>query len=320
MGAPYGQHFLTDRRAVGAILDRFAPCAEDRIIEIGPGRGALTRLLSVRSGAFAAVEIDSGLARPLAEFLGLELLESSASGCPAGPPRAAAAAPAEREAGGHAAGSPRHPSEAPEARRSDAAPEAVSPRFLLRADALEVRYADLAALLGARPGERLRVIGNLPYSVATALLQRMAAERDLIADAMVMVQKEVADRILAPPGGKTYGILSVLLSLCSERSRVLSLGPRSFSPPPKVDSAVIALRFLPPGPDFREGDARLLDLLRAAFSERRKKLAGNLAKHYAIDKPRAARLLAEAGADPGARAEQVGPDAFLRLARLLAGS
>ena len=276
MGAPHGQHFLVNRGALATILRRFAPLPGDRIVEIGPGRGALTRDLLARAGALAAVEIDRELAAPLAAELGLPLLQEVGAG----------------------AGSPR-------------------PGFILLADALDVRYANLAASLGAGPADRLRVIGNLPYSVATALLQRMAAERDLIEDAMLMIQREVADRILASPGSKTYGILSVLFALVSERARILSLGPRSFSPPPKVDSAVIGIRFRRPEPGFRDTDARLLALLKAAFSERRKKVAGNLAKRYAIDRARAAELLAAAGADPGARAEQLTPEAYLRLAALL---
>ncbi len=119
MGAPHGQHFLANRGAVATILARFAPGAGDRVVEIGPGRGALTRPLLERAGALAAVEIDPDLARPLAAQLRLPLLEWPL---------------ARGEGGAPATG-----------------PGGEPPRFVLRADALEVDYSGLAALLGARP-------------------------------------------------------------------------------------------------------------------------------------------------------------------------
>ena len=190
-------------------------------------------------------------------------------------------------------------------------------RFVVEADALTVSYGDLARVLETPAGTRLRVIGNLPYGVATALVQRMVAERERIADATIMVQKEVADRLLAGPGGKEYGYLSVILALCSIRSRLLTLGPGAFSPAPRVRSSVVSLRFPPPAPGFAERDARLSAIVKAAFSERRKRAASNLARAQGLSRDRVEAVMAECGIDPGTRAERIDPEAFARLAESL---
>ena len=279
MGARYGQHFLRNRGAIDTILKRFTPTPEDAVVELGPGRGALTHELAARAGALAAVEIDPALAEELARALSIPLM----------------------------------PQEALRSRPAGGGP----PRFVVRADAVDVRYEDLAAHLGAGPDRRVRVIGNLPYAVATALIRRAIGERNLVAEALVMVQKEVADRLLASPGSKDYGFLTVLAALASERARVMTLEPGSFAPPPKVRSSVVSLLFPRPAPSFRDDDARLAALLRAAFTERRKKLASNLARAYALTREDAESRLAAVGADAGARAEVLPPEAFARLAAAL---
>ena len=279
MGARHGQHFLRNRGAIDAILKRFGASESDAVVELGPGRGALTRELAARAGVFAAVEIDPVLAADLARSLDLPLM------------------PGEELRS--------HP------------PSPGARRLIVRADATGVRYEDLAPHLGASPENRMRVIGNLPYVVATALIRRALAERHLVSEALVMVQKEVADRLLANPGSKDYGFLTVLLALGSERRRVMTLEAGSFEPPPKVRSSVISLLFPAPAPGFREEDARLEALLRASFTERRKMLASNLAKAYGLPRADAAALMASCGADPEARAETLAPGVFVRLAASL---
>lgn len=286
MGARYGQHFLKDPRAIDAILDRFAPSRIDRLVEIGPGRGALSGPLCARGGAYAAVEIDPVLARDLARRLDALMVE----GAPAGVPHVAA----ERSMVPRGA------------------------RYIVRADALDVRYEDLAVLLGAGAEGRLRVIGNLPYGVATALIRRLVGERHLVDDALVMVQKEVADRLLAGPGCKAYGIMSVLLALVAEREHVLTVGRGAFTPSPKVLSSVVALRFRRPLAGFESVDAQLLALLKIAFAERRKKIAANLARGYGIPRPEVVARLVACGIDPDDRAEAIDPHTLARLAPLMA--
>ena len=279
MGARHGQHFLRNRGAIEAILERFGASATDAVVELGPGRGALTRRLAAAAGAFAAVEIDEALAGELSRELSLPLIPGEGL-------RSRSLEPGRR-------------------------------RFLVQADATDVRYEDLAFHLGASPAHRLRVIGNLPYAVATALVRRAFRARHLVSEALVMVQKEVADRLLASPGSRDYGFLAVLLALASERRRVMTLEPGSFAPPPKVRSSVVSLVFPSPASAFEDRDRRLETLLRASFTERRKKLASNLAKAYALPREQVIAHLVALGADPEARAEVVHPEIFSRLAEEL---
>jgi 16S rRNA (adenine1518-N6/adenine1519-N6)-dimethyltransferase len=297
VGARYGQHFLSNPRAVAAILERFGAGPDDAVVEIGPGRGALTMELQGRAGAFAAVEIDPELALDLSRRMGAVLLAPAGDILvPATPVPGSAHTPPPESA---------------------FSPRDEPRRYLVLADALDVRYETLASLLGAGPERRLRVIGNLPYSVATALIQRLLDERDLVSDAMFMVQREVADRLLAPPGGKEYGYLTVQLALVCARSRVIDLGPGSFSPHPKVRSSVLALRFPPPGAGFRAADARLRALLSVAFRERRKKLATTLTKTAGIPRGEVEASLKACVIPPDARVEAVPPEALARLAARL---
>src|SRR5262245_27959972 len=158
MGRRHGQHFLKDARAIRTILDRFGAAPGDLVVEIGPGKGAITRPLAGRVAALAAVEVDAELATFLARSLPAQLIE---------PPRVGGRLGAvSLERSGETAGRPQG------AERGRL--------FVVRADALEVSYADLGALLGAGAGRKLRVIGNLPYGVATALVRRMITEGRLL--------------------------------------------------------------------------------------------------------------------------------------------
>jgi 16S rRNA (adenine1518-N6/adenine1519-N6)-dimethyltransferase len=200
---------------------------------------------------------------------------------------------------------------------SSAGPAAEARAIIVLGDALEIDYADLAAVLASGTHRSLRVIGNLPYAVGTALIRRMVEARERIDDAMIMVQKEVADRILAEPSSKPYGLLSVLIALHADRRRVMVLEPSSFSPPPNIRSSVVSLRFHRPAAGDRDEDARLLRLLKAAFSERRKMVARNLAKHYGLDRRLVEDSLRACGVPPSARAEDLPPSAYLQLASRL---
>jgi 16S rRNA (adenine1518-N6/adenine1519-N6)-dimethyltransferase len=140
----------------------------------------------------------------------------------------------------------------------------------------DARRVDLQDL--APPGSRL--VGNLPYYVSSPLLRRFLEMRDRLADLHVMLQEEVARRIAAPPGGRDYGILSVLFGLWSETTIPLRFPPAAFDPPPRVNSAVLRVRFLDqpradPGPP-----GALETLLRQAFARRRRTLENNLQDSY----------------------------------------
>src|SRR5213078_2816816 len=143
----------------------------------------------------------------------------------------------------------------------------------------------------------------LPYSVAKPILQALVEAGPAVDEMAIMLQKEVAQRVEAPPGGKTYGSLSVLTQLSCEARLAFTVPPGAFRPPPQVDSAVVHLRVrrVPPVP---VGDpARLRAVVLAAFGQRRKSLANSLASGLGLSAERARAMCAAAGIDAGRRAE-----------------
>jgi len=178
----------------------------------------------------------------------------------------------------------------------------VTPEFHIHhQDALT---CDLCAL---RAGRRLRVIGNLPYNISTPLLFHLL-DQPCIEDMLLMLQKEVVDRLVAAPGGKDYGRLSVMAQQRCRLQRVLQVAPGAFTPPPKVDSAVVSL--IPYSePPFPVSDpARLGHIVKSAFSQRRKTLRNAL--KGVLD----TGILSKAGIDPGLRPEQLSVADYVRLA------
>lgn len=174
---------------------------------------------------------------------------------------------------------------------------------LIEADALDVDLADLAA-------DRLTVVANLPYNIGTALLVRWLDRLDRLERLTLMFQREVAARIVAPPGSRVYGRLSVLVQWLCEARCLMHLPARSFVPPPKVASSLIQLT--PRPQPLWPADKGLLErVLAAAFQQRRKMLRASL--RSLTDQPEA--LLEAADVPPTARAEQVDVAGFCRLAR-----
>ena len=156
------------------------------------------------------------------------------------------------------------------------------------------------------------VVGNLPYSLSSPIVLRLIDLRETFPRAVLMLQKEVARRLCAPPGGKEYGILSVYLGILSEAREAVAVRRTCFFPAPDVDSAVIAVRFRPGVPDdlFRS----VQTVVRAAFAQRRKTLR-NAPVPFLPGGPAAwCALLESAGIDPSARAETVPPEKYLALA------
>ncbi|MFI5185004.1 MAG: 16S rRNA (adenine(1518)-N(6)/adenine(1519)-N(6))-dimethyltransferase RsmA, partial [Vicinamibacteria bacterium] len=145
---------------------------------------------------------------------------------------------------------------------------------IVQGDALRI---DLRALV-PRGG---RIVGNLPYYVSSPLMRRFLDLHDHVRDAHVMLQDEVARRIASPPGSKEYGILSVFYALWADAEVVLRFPPGAFSPPPKVDSALLRVRFLD-HPRADPGDPEAFDrLVKTAFARRRRTLENNLQDSYA---------------------------------------
>ena len=190
----------------------------------------------------------------------------------------------------------------------------------LRAEALlpanaELRHADALAVdwpALVRERAATRVVANLPYAISAPLLRSFLDLRDLLRDWSVMIQRDVADRLLAGPGSRAYSSLSVLHRLCVVLRRERDLAPGLFFPVPNVRSSFVRATPRADAPLAAAELAQVETVVRAAFGQRRKTLANALRGAGLLD-PAAA--CAAAGIDPRARAETLAPDAFLALAR-----
>jgi 16S rRNA (adenine1518-N6/adenine1519-N6)-dimethyltransferase len=185
---------------------------------------------------------------------------------------------------------------------------------LANQDRLTVRLGDAAELdLNAYSkacGSKLVVTGNLPYQATGAIIRQVVAQRSVLDGAILMVQREVRDRLIAAPGTKQYGALTVFTRAAFEVETVCRLRPGSFYPAPKVDSAVV--RFVPRETPLAEETESFQAVVRAAFQMRRKTL------HNALralgDSGRSSRALSEAAIDPGRRGETLSVQEFAALA------
>src|SRR5687767_6767793 len=176
----------------------------------------------------------------------------------------------------------------------------------------DARRWDYGAL--ARPaGGRVLVVGNLPYSVAKPIVQSLIEARTAIDEMALMLQKEVADRLAAEPGGKTYGSFSVLTQLYADVRTAIRVPPGAFKPPPKVDSAVVHVRVLPMPRVPLADERRFHAVVRAAFGQRRKMLANGLAATLGLSVVRARAAIESAGIDPSRRAETLSIEEFASL-------
>lgn len=255
-----GQNFLVDENVQRKIVAALGAGPDDEVLEIGPGRGALTRHLVGRVRRLLLVELDDELARTLAEEY---------------------------------------------AGRADVT--------VVHADVLDV---DLGALSDAPSA--LRVVGNIPYNITTPIIFHLLA-RPRPRDVVLMVQDDVADRIVAPVGTKEYGALSVGVRTVAEVERLFKVGRGAFRPVPGVDSRIIRIRPLVPEPLSLAEEKRLRTLVRAAFQWRRKQLRKLLRDHpdVAVADGEADQVARRLGIDLTDRPERLAPEQFVRLAAAL---
>ncbi|MGE4560500.1 MAG: 16S rRNA (adenine(1518)-N(6)/adenine(1519)-N(6))-dimethyltransferase RsmA [Desulfobulbus sp.] len=184
---------------------------------------------------------------------------------------------------------------------------------LIHADVLKVDFAALG-----EPGKRLKIVANLPYSISSPFLFRLIDHADLIDFAVVMLQKEVARRLVAEPGTKEYGAPTVLLAACAAVEPLLTVHPAEFHPQPKVDSLVIRITFHPRPDHVRElgtfNRPLFTRVVHAAFGQRRKTLLNGLAAGRLLpDKSQLAMAIETAGLSPSVRAETLTPQQFVSL-------
>ncbi len=185
----------------------------------------------------------------------------------------------------------------------------------------DVLSFDFGAALAeyATPSERLSLVGNLPYGITSPILFKLAASHTALDLAVLMVQREVADRITAQPGSHDYSVLSVTTQVYGPVARMFTLPPEAFLPPPDVHSTVFRWRFAPRFAELEIQEVPFLRFVRMAFAQKRKTLSNNLrAAGYAPAEITAA--LGQAGVPPQARAESITIDSFALLSKLLAES
>jgi 16S rRNA (adenine1518-N6/adenine1519-N6)-dimethyltransferase len=185
--------------------------------------------------------------------------------------------------------------------------EGVSNVEIVAADAMAIEYG---SLLG---GLSHRFISNLPFNLATPLLTKLLEEVPQIGDFMVMVQREVGERLVASPGSKVYGSISVLVGYYAEGKVLGRVSPSVFWPAPRVESVLIQLVRRPPPVDV--AIEPLMKAARGAFSQRRKTVRNALAAALGRDPDEVEKALKTAEVDPGSRAESLGLEDFARIAR-----
>ncbi len=186
---------------------------------------------------------------------------------------------------------------------------------LVHADLTRVDTREVRRELGV---ERLILVGNLPYQLTSHVLFGVLDLESSLDRAVFMVQREVAERIVASPGTRTYGILSVLLRAYHDVAIVLRVKPGSFMPPPRVDSAVIRLVPRAGGPALAWGErAALVRLVKSTFNERRKILRNTLRKFYDLETEALDVLASASGVDLGLRPEDLPVEDFVRLLHAL---
>ena len=192
---------------------------------------------------------------------------------------------------------------------------------LIHADILKVNLVELAEQCGGP----LKIIANLPYSISSPFLFRLLDHRQRVDWAVVMLQKEVAQRLMATPGTKEYGVPSVLFAGCATIEPLMQVKPAEFHPRPKVDSMVIRIRFQPPPERIKALPAfdwpMLKKIVRGCFGQRRKTLLNGLAASgLGFDKKQLAILIDKAGLDPSVRAEQLSLEQFVQLSNSVSGA
>lgn len=250
----FGQHFLVDRSALEAIANAVVAEAGDTIVEIGPGRGALTDLLAERDNRLIAIEIDHALSEKLRERY----------------------ASNDRVA-------------------------------IVEHDVLDTNVAELA-------GGPFVVVGNVPYYITTPILFHVLRP-PFPRSAVFLVQREVAERIVSPPGSRAYGALSANVQAISRVEILRTVPAGAFKPPPKVESSVV--RVTPRTDPIISTDEvdTYRGFVQALFAMRRKQLGNALRSAGQLSAEQASEVLAHAAIDPKARPETLSPLQFADLMR-----
>lgn len=252
-----GQNFLIADNVIENIIRASGLGADEQVLEIGPGIGALTRKLAQSAEHVWAVELDESLVELLQEeFKDAQNIE------------------------------------------------------IIHADALKFSIRGLGK-------DKIRLIANLPYYITSPLLKHFLRQREQLKSLTIMVQEEVARRIVANPGSKDYGVLSLAVQAFCDARILFTVPPNSFLPAPKVTSAVVQLNILTDPLIDERNEEGFFRIVRSAFAQRRKNVLNSLANTSGFDKNRLAEALSRAKLDPGLRAENLSLQDFIHLTQCL---
>lgn len=257
-----GQNFLIDDNIVDKIVAGAGIGPEDKIIEVGPGIGTLTREMASRAQNLMAVEIDKNL---------IPILEDTL--------------------------------------------EDYDNVKIVNEDIIK---ADIRGLIDENlGGGPVKLVANLPYYITTPIIMRFLEEGINVTDIVVMVQKEVAERMNAQPGGKDFGALSVAVQYYCDTEIVAKVPRHLFVPQPNVDSIVIALRVRPERKYKVDDEGLYFKVVKAAFGQRRKTLLNSISSMGNLAKDQVKEALEEAGIDPKRRGETLSLDEFAILSNVI---
>lgn len=257
-----GQNFLIDDNIVDKIVAGAGIGPEDKIIEVGPGIGTLTREMASRAQNLMAVEIDKNLIPILEDTLG------------------------------------------------DYDNVKIVNEDIIKADIRGLIDENLG-------GGPVKLVANLPYYITTPIIMRFLEENINVTDIVVMVQKEVAERMNAQPGGKDFGALSVAVQYYCDTEIVAKVPRHLFVPQPNVDSIVIALRIRPERKYKVDDEDLYFKVVKAAFGQRRKTLLNSISSMGNLAKDQVKEALEEAGIDPKRRGETLSLDEFAILSNVI---
>jgi 16S rRNA (adenine1518-N6/adenine1519-N6)-dimethyltransferase len=267
-----GQHFLISEPAAHRIVEALGDVSEATVLEIGPGRGAITDILAQKARRLIAVELDRVMSAQLRMKFSMQ------------------------------------------------------PNVeIIEGDVLKV---EMDTVFGAKPGslrtglnfapEPARVVGNLPYYITSDILLRLLEYHRYFSTIVIMVQKEVADRLAASPGSRDYGLLTATTQLYGGVEKLFTLPPGAFAPAPKVHSSVVRITIKPRIEALQVNETSFIDFLKLSFGQKRKTLWNNLKTQYDETKLKAA--LAKSGVKPSVRAEALPLEKTAALFRALKDS
>jgi 16S rRNA (adenine1518-N6/adenine1519-N6)-dimethyltransferase len=264
-----GQHFLTSESAAQRIVEALGDISEATVLEIGPGRGAITDLLARKARRLIAVELDRVLSAQLRMKFNLrpnvEIIEGN------------------------------------------------------------ILKIELDTVFGLKPGmlhtglsftpEPARVVGNLPYYITSDILLRLLEYHRYFSTIVIMVQKEMADRVAASAGSRDYGLLSATVQLYGRVDQLFTLPPGAFAPAPKVHSSVIRITIKPRLESLRVPETEFINFLKLCFGQKRKTLWNNLKTQY--DENTLREAMSKSGVKPAIRAEALPLEKTAALFRAL---